>query len=96
MHHGEKALGSLVDLTLSNLIGLDRDQGVVTSFGLHRNRDAADGSGELPAAVLLFHWSQRSAEKSSGTGEHFVGPKVRSMEVLHGIPLTVQYSYLSS
>jgi hypothetical protein len=85
VYQGEKALGSLVGFALSDLVGLDCDQGVMTAFGLNGHSNAADGTGELPAPGLLLHRSQGLAEKPSGSNEHFGGWEVGSVEVFHAI-----------
>jgi hypothetical protein len=83
MYHGEKSLGSLVGFAFSDLVGFDRDQGVMATLGLNAHRYAADGAGELPAAGLLLNRGQRPAKKPSGPDEYFLGWEVGSVKVFH-------------
>src|SRR4026208_881088 len=96
MDHGEEALGQLVGLALSHLVGLDRHQGVVAPFGLHGHRDPADGAGELPAPGLLLHRAQSPVEITTRPGQDLVGGEVGAVEVFHAIELYASWEYSRS
>ena len=85
MHHRQEALGQLVSLALADLIGLYRDQGVVTPFGLSRHRDASDRAGELSPAGLLLHLRQTAAKITGRAAKYVAGGEVGSVKVFHRV-----------
>ena len=83
MDRGEKPLGDFVSLALTQLIGLDLYQGIVSTFGLYVQRDTTDSTRIYPVPIARFGDTGATRKVTVGFCQYGVGRYLCTMEVTH-------------
>ena len=83
MDRSEKPFGDLVSLALTQLIGLDLYQGIVSTFGLYVQRDATDSTRIYPVPIARLGNTGTTRKVTVGFCHDGVGRYLCTMEVTH-------------